>query len=241
MPNETKKEKLSECCNAKAFRDIHDEIVCHDCNKPFIPSSPNIPTGELKLCSKCNTMKNIETGDICARCVPTGEEKCNKCNSKNCTIRDGICLMCSLVDIPIPEKTGEDWEKNFIEIGADIEHTRWSKWQKYFFSKCLIKPQGQVGGMDDRFVYFALPKDLYERWNRQIETAYGDLSETEKESDRAETRNYLMLIKSILISKEKQWKDEMAGKIRNLKHPSFCDDSWKNSVLSLLSNNQEDK
>jgi hypothetical protein len=77
-------------------------------------------------------------------------------------------------------------DKNLIEILANIEHIRWAKWQKYFFSKCIIKPQHEVGGMDDRFVYFSLSKDLFERWNRQIETPYSGLSEGEKDSDRKE-------------------------------------------------------
>lgn len=87
--------------------------------------------------------------------------------------------------------------EEFIEKGADIEHDRWAKWQKYFFSKCQIKPQSEVGGMDDRYVYLALPKDLYERWNRQIETKYSDLSEQEKESDRVEVRKYIPLIEEL--------------------------------------------
>lgn len=86
--------------------------------------------------------------------------------------------------------------EEFIEKGADLEHERWAKWQEYFFSKCQIKPQSQLDGMDDRYVYFALSKDLYERWNRQIITKYPELSEREKESDRIEVRKYLPLISS---------------------------------------------
>lgn len=100
-------------------------------------------------------------------------------------------------------------EREFIEKGADLEHDRWAKWQKYFFSKCLIKPQHEVGGQDDRFVYFALPKDLYERWNRQIDTPYIDLSEQEKESDREQVRPYLPLNRLSRIKEMKALEKEL--------------------------------
>jgi hypothetical protein len=86
----------------------------------------------------------------------------------------------------------------FVENGAEIEHTRWSKWQSYFFSKCEIKPQGHVGGMDDRYMYFALSNDLYQRWVRQINTPYSELSEEEKESDRREVRSYNAILDTLI-------------------------------------------
>ena len=92
--------------------------------------------------------------------------------------------------------TIQEQEREFVEKGADIEHDRWAKWQAYFFGKCQIKPLGQVGGMDDRYMYFALLKDLYERWKRQIATPYSQLSEDEKESDRKEVRSYLPMLRS---------------------------------------------
>lgn len=107
----------------------------------------------------------------------------------------------------------EEIIEEFIEKGADLEHERWSGWQSYFFSKCQVKPQSQVGGMDDRYVYFALPKDLYERWGRQMNTPYSELSEQEKESDRKEVRQYLPLIDSILT----QHTAELKKKIERLK------------------------
>jgi len=87
-------------------------------------------------------------------------------------------------------------EKELREEMAKQEHDRWARWQKYFFSQCEIKPQNQVGGMDDRYVYFALLKDRYNRWERQINTPYEKLSEEEKDSDRRETEPYLTIMKS---------------------------------------------
>jgi hypothetical protein len=93
-------------------------------------------------------------------------------------------------------------ERELIEKLADIEHTRWSKWQEYFFSKCLFKKDV---GFDDRYVYFALSKDLYERWVRQINTSYAELSEAEKESDRKEARISLNQTLSDKQEKENQF------------------------------------
>lgn len=101
--------------------------------------------------------------------------------------------------------------ERMVEKGADLEHDRWARWQKYFFSKCKIKSLHEVGGNDDRYVYFALPKDLYERWTRQIETPYADLSEEEKESDRKEARTYLPLLNQEIttaLAKEREEVDE---------------------------------
>lgn len=61
-----------------------------------------------------------------------------------------------------------------IELLADYEHKRWSKWQSYLFSKSIKNDDGSV----------TIPKELVERWNRQIKTDYSCLSETEKDSDR---------------------------------------------------------
>ena len=89
------------------------------------------------------------------------------------------------------------WEEEFVEKGADLEHDRWARWQEYMFSKMseqFITSWGKNG--------FVLPQEFVDRWFRQIDTPYSELSEEEKESDRKETRNYLPLINSNFISKE---------------------------------------
>ena len=96
-------------------------------------------------------------------------------------------------------------ESELIEKLAEIEHTRWANWQKYFFSRCQVKPQSQVDGMDDRYVYLALLKTDYERWNEQIKTEYFLLSDLEKESDRKEARISLNQALSDKHNKEQDW------------------------------------
>lgn len=81
----------------------------------------------------------------------------------------------------------KNWEKEFIEKGADLEHQRWAKWQAYVFSKSKWTKKG-----------YLIPKELCERWQRQINTSYAELSEAEKETDRQEVRKYLPLIHNII-------------------------------------------
>jgi len=66
-------------------------------------------------------------------------------------------------------------EESLIEKAAEVAHESWSGWTKYMLS-CLDS--------DDRDKHIA-------RWRRQMDTKYVDLTEKEKESDRAEARKYL--------------------------------------------------
>ena len=43
--------------------------------------------------------------------------------------------------------------------------------------------------------FVCLPVELYKRWERQINTAYGELSEQEKESDRKQVYPYIDAMK----------------------------------------------
>ena len=75
--------------------------------------------------------------------------------------------------------------QGLVDALAAIEHERWSHWQHYMHSKCI--PQGQDGGL-------LIPADLVRRWERQMATAYSNLPEAAKESDREQVRKYLPLI-----------------------------------------------
>ena len=72
-----------------------------------------------------------------------------------------------------------------IELLADYEHDRWSRWQKYLFSKCIINEDGSL----------IIPKEFVDRWTSQMHTDYSNLSNEEKESDRKEARNILSILK----------------------------------------------
>ena len=80
--------------------------------------------------------------------------------------------------------------EEFVEKGANLEHDRWARWQKYMFSKCIEKQEYWM-----KTILLTLPIELYKRWDRQIDTKYADLSEEEKESDRKEADRYLAILK----------------------------------------------
>jgi len=82
----------------------------------------------------------------------------------------------------------EDVLNSLVEVLADEEHDRWSRWQRFLHDRAERQPDGGL----------LLPPDLVARWERQIITRYADLSEAEKESDRAQVRRYLPLIVAAL-------------------------------------------
>lgn len=75
-----------------------------------------------------------------------------------------------------------------MEQLADVEHERWSHWQRYLHSKCERVGDGSL----------VIPAHLVERWESQMNTPYSALSEKEKESDREQVRRYLPIIADAL-------------------------------------------
>jgi hypothetical protein len=74
-------------------------------------------------------------------------------------------------------------ESNKRELLAAYAHEAWSGWMRHLFSKCQTNIAGDV----------FIPKWAVERWTRQMTTAYQDLPEMEKESDRAEADKMLAI------------------------------------------------
>ena len=79
-----------------------------------------------------------------------------------------------------------------MEKLADIEHARWSDWQKYLHTKC-IKQRTHVQALEGDLI---ITKKDKEHWERQIKTDYKNLSEAEKDSDREQVMRYFNLIKA---------------------------------------------
>jgi hypothetical protein len=76
-----------------------------------------------------------------------------------------------------------------IEALAAIEHERWSDWQHYVQDE-RCRPELNMAGR----VSLVINADDAERWERQFQTPYADLSEREKQSDRDQVSRYWPLI-----------------------------------------------
>lgn len=70
------------------------------------------------------------------------------------------------------------------EALAEYAHEAWSGWMKYLFVKCEKNDDGEI----------VIPRWAYERWQRQMNTPYADLPESEKESDRLEADRMLEVL-----------------------------------------------
>lgn len=67
---------------------------------------------------------------------------------------------------------------------ADVQHGIWAHWMRYQFSVCL--PNGLGGAL--------IPSDKADRWRRQMDTAYPDLTDKERESDRHQADKVLAVV-----------------------------------------------
>lgn len=74
--------------------------------------------------------------------------------------------------------------KDLIELLANYEHDRWSRWQKYLFSKCIKNDDGSL----------TIPNEYANRWNRQINTDYTDLPIEEQLSDKKEAIKIIEIV-----------------------------------------------
>lgn len=64
---------------------------------------------------------------------------------------------------------------------ANLCHEQWSSWMNYLFSQCEINIHGHC----------VIPQWAKDRWTRQVNTNYEDLSEDEKNSDRIEADKFI--------------------------------------------------
>lgn len=69
---------------------------------------------------------------------------------------------------------------------ADLCHSQWSGWMRYLFKKGMFNEDGT----------WTMPTWAVERWKRQTETPYSELSESEQDSDRNEADKFLAVIEA---------------------------------------------
>lgn len=82
----------------------------------------------------------------------------------------------------MPTSTDQDILREQL---AALAHEQWCGWMRYMFERSSERIDGTV----------IIPRGLVERWTRQMETAYADLPEDEKESDRTEADKVLALLR----------------------------------------------
>lgn len=75
-------------------------------------------------------------------------------------------------------------------------HDQWSHWMKYLFSKSIENQDGSV----------TIPKDLVDRWKRQMETSFFMLSEQEQKSDYEQADKFIKLL-NYGTYEAKLWRD----------------------------------
>lgn len=80
-----------------------------------------------------------------------------------------------------------------VERLAAIEHERWAGWMRHLFSKCGSVWHRDGGTTGEQ----AIPLWAVVNWTRQMNTPYADLTEEEKESDRAEVRKTLAALSAL--------------------------------------------
>jgi len=74
---------------------------------------------------------------------------------------------------------------------AALCHDQWIGWMEYLFSRCELVAVGAFS--IERYVHAITAWD-YERWQRQMQTPYSELSEKEKDSNRKESDKFLKII-----------------------------------------------
>lgn len=166
------------------------------------------------VCENCGFSGEIEPSGICWSSVCKGEYR----------------------NTPFP-LTMEDWEKEFIEKGAELEHIRWAKWQNYLHTFLVWNNDIQM---------WTLPHEKKEWWDSEICTPYSMLTEKQKESDRKEVRQYIPLIRLLLSSAVSQALKEQIEDILAMQEIHMGDGGWvyqgdiKKYAISkgLLSNNK---
>ena len=116
-------------------------------------------------------------------------------------VRERGCVFCDNIQEGCYDGMSIDWmnrgkgrgSNKALESHAANQHAIWSHWMKYFFSVCTQEERVEVqNGHIKRFKTgnLVISKDNVERWKRQMNTDYDQLSEKEKDSDRNIVREF---------------------------------------------------
>ena len=86
----------------------------------------------------------------------------------------------------------EENRKQAKEELSSLVHEIWANWMKYIFDNCDYGLSMVMAAMKNGTP--VIPYDLAERWTRQINTDYKDLSDDEKKSDQDIAEKILNLL-----------------------------------------------
>ncbi len=86
-------------------------------------------------------------------------------------------------------------EHTLREALAEYAHTAWSGWMKHLLECCSEVDKEGVGYIE---TLLTIPEWAKERWTRQMNTAYRDLPEEEKASDRTEADRMIEIFRKIM-------------------------------------------
>lgn len=90
---------------------------------------------------------------------------------------------------------------------AYIQHEIWGSWQKYLHSKCTINSDGSL----------TIPSGLVERWERQINSTYNELSDKEQSSDMEQVDKFIDIIYKYCELGRKDEREELIDALTNMK------------------------
>ena len=130
-----------------------------------------------------------EISEVISSAIKEAVEADRKKFIKDIISQEKIALIKSL---PVEKKE----ENELIEKLADIEHQRWADWMGYLFGKCDYPKIGENA---------VIPAEWADRWGKQMNTPYSELTEKEKDSDREQVMRYFPLINQ---SKLLEWQKD---------------------------------
>jgi hypothetical protein len=92
------------------------------------------------------------------------------------------------------EQRAEAVSNELREKLAELAHQQWTGWMEYLFGNCRPGTARLDDGTEIGNGTMVIPQWAVERWRRQMQTPYAELSESDKNSDRKEADKVLALL-----------------------------------------------
>ena len=87
---------------------------------------------------------------------------------------------------------------NLREELSDLSHEIWSHWMRWMFEQGGYSTI-QVDDNGKFITFWTMEPERYERWQRQMNTSYHDLTEQEKDSDREQADKIIAVVRKYAI------------------------------------------